>query len=166
MLGENDSLDHVDHPLHLCEELPDCPVTIRWFSSRPEIMDWEGTYGEMIGEEGEEVILTATAQLQGKEWQESWNVLVFPRVSGEKEQVEDMVEKANADTAGGSEWMQLPAVLHGEKLIWKRAETGCSTERLCLRLCFRQWYFCTDSRKKRNRKRRNGSRCSRIIRRL
>ena len=60
MLGENDSLDHVDHPLHLCEELPDCPVTIRWFSSRPEIMDWEGTYGEMIGEKGEEVILTAT----------------------------------------------------------------------------------------------------------
>ena len=43
MLGENDSLDHVDHPLHLCEELPDCPVTLRWFSSRPEIMDWEGT---------------------------------------------------------------------------------------------------------------------------
>lgn len=84
MLGENDSLDHVDHPLHLCEELPDCPVTIRWFSSRPEIMDWEGTYGEMIGEEGEEVILTATAQLQGKEWQESWNVLVFPRVPGKK----------------------------------------------------------------------------------
>ena len=84
MLGENDSLDHVDHPLHLCEELPDCPVTIRWFSSRPEIMDWEGIYGEMIGEEGEEVILTATAQLQGKEWQESWNVLVFPRVFGKK----------------------------------------------------------------------------------
>lgn len=136
MLGENDSLDHVDHPLHLCEELPDCPVTIRWFSSRPEIMDWEGTYGEMIGEEGEEVILTATAQLQGKEWQESWNVLVFSRVSGEKEQVEDMVEKANADTAGGSEWMQLPAVLHGEKLIWKRAGDGMQYGAALLALVF------------------------------
>ena len=68
----------------------------------------------MIREDGEAVTLTATAQLQGKEWQESWNVLVFPRVSDEKEQVEDMVEKANADTEKVQNGCSFRKVLHGE----------------------------------------------------
>lgn len=124
MLGENESLEHVDHPLHLCEELPEYPVSVRWFSNRPEILDWEGAYGENIGEDGEAVTLTATVELQGQERNESWNILVFPEVSDGKKQVEDMVEKANADTAEGSEWMQLPSALHGEKLTWKRVGDG------------------------------------------
>ncbi len=124
MLGENESLEHVDHPLNLCEELPEYPVSVRWFSNRPEILDWEGAYGENIGEDGEAVTLTATVELQGQERNESWNILVFPEVSDGKKQVEDMVEKANADTAEGSEWMQLPGALHGEKLTWKRVGDG------------------------------------------
>lgn len=35
-----------------------------------------------------------------------------------------MVEKANADTEKGSEWMQLPKTLHGEKLVWKKVGDG------------------------------------------
>ena len=124
MMGENESLEHVDHPLHLCEELPEYPVSVRWFSNRPEILDWEGAYGENIGEDGEAVTLTATVELQGQERNESWNILVFPEISDGKKQVKDMVEKANADTAEGSEWMQLPGVLHGEKLTWKRVGDG------------------------------------------
>ena len=124
ILGENESLKHVDHPLYLREELQEYPVTVRWFSSRPEILDWEGKHGENIREDGEAVILTATIELQGQERNESWDILVFPEVSDEKRQVEDMVEKANADTEKGSEWMQLPETLHGEKLVWKKVGDG------------------------------------------
>lgn len=53
ILGENESLKHVDHPLYLREELQEYPVTVRWFSSRPEILDWEGRHGENIREDGE-----------------------------------------------------------------------------------------------------------------
>ena len=106
ILGENESLKHVDHPLYLREELQAYPVTVRWFSSRPEILDWEGKHGENIREDGEAVTLTAIIGLQGKERNESWDILVFPEISDEKRQVEDMVEKANADTEKGSEWMR------------------------------------------------------------
>ena len=58
ILGENESLKHVDHPLYLREELQEYPVTVRWFSSRPEILDWEGRHGENIREDGEAVTLT------------------------------------------------------------------------------------------------------------
>lgn len=103
-------------------------MTVRWFSSRPEILDWEGRHGENIREDGEAVTLTAIIGLQGQERNESWDILVFPEISDEKRQVEDMVEKANADTEKGSEWMQLPKTLHGEKLVWKKVEMACSTE--------------------------------------
>ena len=73
-------------------------MTVRWFSSRPEILDWEGRHGENIREDGEAVTLTAIIGLQGQERNESWDILVFPEISDEKRQVEDMVEKANADT--------------------------------------------------------------------
>ena len=124
ILGENESLKHVDHPLYLREELQEYPVTVRWFSSRPEILDWEGKHGENIREDGEAVTLTAIIGLQGQERNESWDILVFPEISDEKRQVEDMVEKANADTEKGSEWMQLPKTLHGEKLVWKKVGDG------------------------------------------
>ena len=124
ILGENESLKHVDHPLYLREELQEYPVTVRWFSSRPEILDWEGRHGENIREDGEAVTLTAIIGLQGQERNESWDILVFPEISDEKRQVEDMVEKANADTEKGSEWMQLPKTLHGEKLVWKKVGDG------------------------------------------
>ena len=99
-------------------------MTVRWFSSRPEILDWEGKHGENIREDGEAVTLTAIIGLQGQERNESWDILVFPEISDEKRQVEDMVEKANADTEKGSEWMQLPKTLHGEKLVWKKVGDG------------------------------------------
>ena len=92
ILGENESLKHVDHPLYLREELQEYPVTVRWFSSRPEILDWEGRHGENIREDGEAVTLTAIIGLQGQERNESWDILVFPEISDEKRQVEDMVE--------------------------------------------------------------------------
>ena len=87
ILGENESLKHVDHPLYLREELQAYPVTVRWFSSRPEILDWEGKHGENIREDGEAVTLTAIIGLQGKERTESWDILVFPEISDEKRQV-------------------------------------------------------------------------------
>ena len=84
ILGENESLKHVDHPLYLREELQEYPVTVRWFSSRPEILDWEGRHGENIREDGEAVTLTAIIGLQGQERNESWDILVFPEISDEK----------------------------------------------------------------------------------
>lgn len=65
ILGENESLKHVDHPLYLREELQEYPVTVRWFSSRPEILDWEGRHGENIREDGEAVTLTAIIGASG-----------------------------------------------------------------------------------------------------
>lgn len=126
MLGENLSVNRIEHPLSLMEKLADWPVSIRWFSDRPEILDWEGCVGDGIAQEGERVILTATIELQEEETTESWELLVFPEVRDEKKQVEEMVEKANADPADGSEWMQLPAAVNGERLIWKKAGEGAS----------------------------------------
>lgn len=152
MLGENESLEHVEHPLDLREELPGYPVSIRWFSNRPEVLDWEGMYGRNVGEEGEAVTLTATVEVQGQERNESWNILVFPEVLEEKKQVEDMMEKANADVADGSEWMQLPAVLHGEKLVWKRMGDGMQYGIALLALVFPAMVVLHRQQKEKERK--------------
>lgn len=109
-------------------------------------------------EDGEAVTLTAIIGLQGQERNESWDILVFPEISDEKRQVEDMVEKANADTEKGSEWMQ-PETLHGEKLVWKsRRWHAVRSSPAGIRPLV--MYFCIGSRKKKSIKRKNSNRCA------
>lgn len=136
MLGENTSLNKVNRPLHLIEKLQGSPVTIQWFSSRPDLIDWEGNLGENIRPEGEETVLTASIRLQNREKNESFKIQVFPEVKDGKEQVEEMVEQANADNKDGTEWMELPALLNGEILIWKRMEKGTQYGAALLALIF------------------------------
>lgn len=124
MRGENVSLNEVKKPLYLMEFLEGWPLMIQWESSNPEVVNWEGTLGEKICEEGEFVELTAYLKLQGKEEKRSWKALVFPEEKDGKQQIEELIAKENEKQQ--SKELQLPMVLDGKKLRWRKTVQSSS----------------------------------------
>lgn len=124
MLGENVSLDEVKKPLYLMESLEGWPLMVQWESSNPEVVNWDGTLGEKIHEEGESVELTAYLKLQGREERRIWKAWVFPEEKDGKQQIEDLVAKENEEQQ--SKELQLPTVLDGKKLRWRKTVQSSS----------------------------------------
>lgn len=117
ILADNPSGDRVTKPLNLMERLEDYPVEIRWISSHPEYVDWQGNLGRKIPEEGTEICLTATLSLQGQEQSESFYVTVYPKESSIAEQVKIILEESASQEG---KWLQLPEKVGEFTLHWKK----------------------------------------------
>lgn len=116
ILGMNTSADQVNSPLYLPETVADFPVSIQWFCSEPDMVDWEGKLGENIPEKGKLVCLTAILTLEEKEEKYFKYVKIYPPVKTEKEELESLIKKTNEED---SYWVKLPGTFKGKKVIWK-----------------------------------------------
>lgn len=134
ILGNNQTADRVDQPLVLLEKVEGYPVTISWVSSDPSSVDWEGNLGKEIPETGKLVCLMAAIRLQDEEQMYYQYLRVFPPAEGSREQILHLVETENQD--GEGDWLTLPKVWEGRKLVWKReSESAAGGIAILLLIC-------------------------------
>ncbi|MGI6010148.1 MAG: type II secretion system F family protein [Ruminococcus sp.] len=127
ILGENQSLDHVNSNLNLVNTIPDLPIEIGWGSSDPQLLDWEGRLGENIPAEGTAVTLYVAFTCQDEREDFEWKVKVYPPALSAAEQWErnaqENFRELNQSSETGDIWY-LPAEVEGKAVDWKKPFSG------------------------------------------
>lgn len=125
ILGENDSLDHIDTEMNLLTDISGYPFDIRWESSDYMLIRNDGEFGELEAEQnGEEVILKAIVAYGEIEHEKEYPIVVFPhRLSQDQimqKELHDIIKKENENTAETG-FLKLPDSIGGAEIEW--AET-------------------------------------------
>lgn len=133
ILGENQSLHHVDHNLHLMTSFTDSEITIQWSSTDPEHLQWDGELLSGIPEKGCAVTLLATLYLQEESLDYRREIVLFPsrESSAFARELQEQAEKLN--TSAIEKRFLLPDTWSGGKLKWYQ-ETEQTGSALCLLL--------------------------------
>lgn len=126
ILGQNTSFQEIRRDLNLPETFEDSPVTIRWSTSRAEILSWDGRLGSNIPKEGVQVLLQGELALQGETVTYSRLLRVCPGEETEEtkelaELLREEAEQINEENREGS--YRLPDFAAGEKITWFRKKT-------------------------------------------
>lgn len=121
ILGENQSLDHVEYPLELMGQIEGTSIMVSWDTDQPMILDWEGEIGEVVPKEGTQVHLRAELVLDDYRKWVDLDVNVFPEKLSESEQflkdVENALEEQNEKQGT---YLHLPLTQNGRKLTWSK----------------------------------------------
>lgn len=120
ILGENESFSRIDHNLHLPSSFSDSPVTVRWSTDQPQVLNWDGSIGEGPEESGTQVCLEGVLVLQDETEEYRRVLTVYP--SEEEITLETAVQREadrlNEQREG--ETYLLPEEAGGQKLVWYR----------------------------------------------
>lgn len=123
ILGENESLEHIETDLELVTELPGYPFQIGWECQDYNLLDTDGRIRETeLPEEGVETGLNAILSYEDFHAEYLFYIHIFPRGQPEEKQQQEALLKVveNADVATkNEESILLPSELEGEKLRWK-----------------------------------------------
>lgn len=121
ILGKNRSPDRIEWNLNLPTSLPDSPVTIQWYTDRPDLVDFDGIVHEGPEKGGTNVLLTADLSLQNET--RSWRkkLVLFP--PKEEESIREAIIKEAARMNEGAEMSSvssyiLPEEAEGRKIRW------------------------------------------------
>lgn len=124
ILGENKSLDHVEHDLNLLTEWEDYPVQIQWELDRYDVVNAQGEIQpEKTKPEGTLVELTATLMYEGEEALHVTNVMIYPRKKSKKERILEGIQKLvakNQEKTKTEKTFFLPAEIDGKQIYWKK----------------------------------------------
>jgi len=128
ILGANQSLLKIQKDMYLPTSLEDWPARIGWSSNRPMIIDWDGKIGNKVGENGEDVRITAEIVYQEEVVVESWDLRVFPKMlSAEEAQQQKLIDAAAAENADKSTpTYKLPTEVDGKRISWFHFEDSKS----------------------------------------
>ena len=128
ILGANQSLLKIQKDMHLPTSLEAWPAQIGWSSNRPMILDWDGKIGNKVGENGEDVRITAEIVYQEEVVVESWDLRVFPKMlSAEEAQQQKLIDAAAAENADKSTpTYKLPTEVDGKRISWFHFEDSKS----------------------------------------
>ncbi|MBR2189362.1 MAG: type II secretion system F family protein [Eubacterium sp.] len=124
ILGENQTLSHVSRNLELPALVKDGPVTVEWYTDKPEILGSDGVIQTDVPEEGASVTLYAELGLQDQK--ENWQrtVTVFP--SEEPDSIREAIlnESRKLNQEAEENTYRLPSEAAGRQLRWFRADRG------------------------------------------
>lgn len=126
ILGENTSLTEVRSDLYLPADFGDSPVTVRWTSGDPGLLDSGGRLGEEIPEEGAEVELEGRLSLQKEELLYIRTLRVYPPEE-QKDFSQKLLEEARLlNESGDGKTYRLPDTVDGQRVEWrlKKEKTG------------------------------------------
>lgn len=123
IMGQNKSLEHVNHPLNLLTGWEGTEVCIDWTSGNYGVLTAEGAFGtEYIPKEGMEVELTAEISLGEIICEKRITVRVFPEEKTEeelqKESLTNLIETKERESRS-MEYLELPANLEGQDIVWE-----------------------------------------------
>lgn len=142
MLGANESLQHVTADLNLVSQIQGFPFSIAWKSSDYEKIRPDGkVFHEEVGNEGEEIRLTAVITYEDYRWEEIFVVRLYPPVLSKQEDLDrkllEAVEENDSSIPEEGSFL-LPAQIEGEEVRWteKRNSGGLAVLLLCGPLAF------------------------------
>ena len=123
ILGENESLEHVETDLVLAEKLPGYPFRIEWESENYNVLDAEGKIREItIPETGEQAALHAVFIYEDFRAEYLFYVQVYPKTLTMEERKEqelfEAAKKAEKESRE-EETVLLPSESEGEALLWR-----------------------------------------------
>lgn len=123
--GKNRSFDRVERNLNLVTKIDGLPVTVEWYTDRPELIDFDGTIHAGASEQGTAVLLTADLSLRNKERTYTKKILVFPPKEAEsvREEILKEADQLNKSAGYRSDY-RLPDQADGKKLTWYRKNSG------------------------------------------
>lgn len=127
ILGENKSLDRIEHDMNLLTRVPDEPIEISWELNRYDVMDVRGELKqESIGEEGTLVELRAVLTYSENEDEQALyecTACICPRTLNEKElntsRMEGEIRKQEENSRTSRKW-KLPDTLLGKEASYYR----------------------------------------------
>jgi len=129
ILGENESLDHIDKPLNLIPKIPDESIEVEWEMDNYDILNAAGELRpENIDKEGSLVELRAILNYGEEQAVTSINVRVFPPIDQENEMEAEILtalEKINLETKESEKYL-LPNFVNGKQLVWKQPDSSYS----------------------------------------
>ncbi len=122
ILGENESLEHVEKDLKLITKLPGYPFRINWECQDYSVIDMDGKLKNAnLSDEGTLTGLNAVFTYEKFRAENLFYVHIYPRTLSEKEEKKERLYKAleKADKASeNEETFPLPDELDGEILEW------------------------------------------------
>ena len=125
ILGENESLDHIESDMNLITGIPEVPVEISWELDRYDVMNVYGKLQEEeLKKEGTLVTLTGTltySEAPDEQALYECRAMVFPKTLKEKEQKVGEIERIIAETdkkTQTEERLVLPYELAGAPLFF------------------------------------------------
>lgn len=126
ILGENESLEHVERDLVLVTKLPDYPFDIAWESRDYSMIDGEGKLLKTdIPPEGEQTGLNAVFTYEDFRAEYLFYVQIYPKTMTEKERqkqgIFEAAKKAEEESRE-EETVRLPSEVDGKRLIWQSAQ--------------------------------------------
>lgn len=123
ILGNNIALDHVCYPLKLVSQIEGYPVTIRWESSRYDLLLDDGSYGsEKVLPRGEKITLYASLYYGDEKREKGIVITLFPQAFSDYEQtkrkLEEKIQSGQEETK--SDWyFELPREIEGQTIQWR-----------------------------------------------
>ena len=121
ILGKNDSLKNVTSDLALKERYGEFPMTVRWESSRPGVLNDGGQLFPV--EAAETVTLSVYLTYGGLEREERLEVQVAPPALNPEEQLymelEGLLQQSQSESLEQDEWI-LPSEWQGEGMVWRQ----------------------------------------------
>ncbi len=121
ILGENKSADRIEYDINLPSAGNNPAVSIDWYSSDNEILNWEGKIGDEVPKNGTQITLKAVLTLQTEELIYEEKLKVYPKVSDGslQEKLVNEIEEENKNSV--EENYYLPDSVDGEKVVWYEA---------------------------------------------
>ena len=157
VLGENESLDKIQFPLSLKEELDGYPFYITWSSERSDLI---GSGGNLKEEIVEPVPVMLTAEFEYEEWifEHSFFAVLVPREYEPLEEWVHMLEDALVRADVNSEnqtYMNLPETIGGTSVKWgeKRENKGLKIGGFCVVAAIIFFYADSAEKKEQEKKR-------------
>ena len=127
ILGENESLEHVEYDLDLMDSIEGYPVTVEWATDNYDVLDSSGYIQEEVRDSrGTPVVLTATLNYMGQYADYEFPVMVFPRHKEITGKIRDIVLKKILkidDLTLSADTLILPEKIGDSHLSYKRAES-------------------------------------------
>ena len=128
ILGENESLEHVESDLNLVGSLPGYPFRIEWESGNYDLIDAEGKLRkEAMPEAGEQVEIKAVFSYEDFQAEYLFYIRIEKKMlTEEEEKAQKLFEAAKSAEAASreSETVVLPTEAEGEKLLWKSEKSN------------------------------------------
>ena len=122
ILGKNDNLENVAWDLVLKEQYGEFPITVRWESSRPGILNDRGQVFPV--EAAEAVTLSVSFAYGGLERKEKLEVTLVPPELTQEERLyrglEELLQQSQNESLSQDEWI-LPSEWQGEDISWRQA---------------------------------------------
>lgn len=126
MLGQNKSPFCVTVSLKLPDAVEGYPFEMKWHSSRPDVLNRNGSIQEPLTMEEIPVEIKGDFSFQGFEQEKVWKVIVRQAHRTEEDAWEDALETALQESDFDSayqEEMQLPDRVAGETVVWQEKES-------------------------------------------